>query len=146
MKIACSNKVVARNGFGRFTEACDEAARRTAQEAVERGAALSRTLAPIGHKVDGRTIPLRDSIFSEMTGATSGRWVSVARHALPTEYGAGPHPITGDVSFFWERERRMWQPGENVIDHPGNPAQPFLRPAYEIVMAQVMDIAKRNYP
>jgi hypothetical protein len=89
---------------------------------------------------------LKDSISAEMLSRTSGQWKATARHALPQEFGAGPHEITGDVSFFWESEGRMWNPGDNMIHHPGNPAQPYLRPAYKIISGKLLSIMKRFYP
>lgn len=141
-----SNRVVSRNGLGQLIRDCEQAGEDTAREAVERGAKLSRAMAPVGTKPDSRTKKLKDSIETHMISATSGVWYSTARHALPVEFSAAPHDISGKVFFFWEKEGRMWQPGENIIDHPGNPAQPFLRPAYDIVMAQIMEIARREYP
>lgn len=146
MRAAISSRVQMRNGTGRFAAQCSEAAARTVAKAIEEGADLSRDMAPIGGKADARTIPLKDSIESHQTGRTSGYWVATARHALPTEYGAGPHQLPGNVSFFWEEQGRMWEPGDNQINHPGSPAQPYLRPAYRIVMRNIMRWAKRYYP
>lgn len=157
MDIAVSNRVIARNGIGEFIDACRKGATRTVERAVKEGADLSRTMAPVGHKADVRTIPLADSIRHRMTGATSGEWYSTARHALPQEFGAAPHPIYGNphLRFYWEAAGRMFVPAEEfyhqpglvtVVNHPGNPAQPFLRPAYEAVMKRVMAIARAEFP
>jgi hypothetical protein len=155
--IAVSNRVISRNGIGRFIAECEQGATGTVQDAIDRGADLSRSLAPVGHKVDKRTIPLKDSISSAMTSATSGHWVAAARHALAQEFGAGPHVIAGSpgLSFYWEEAGRMFVPAEiyyntpgkvTIVNHPGNPAQPYLRPAYEVVMGEIMSIAAANYP
>lgn len=157
MKIAVSNQVSVRNRFGQFISACEDAAEETAKEAVQRGERLARQFAPEGHKVDLRTIPLKQSISSKMLSRTSGVWEASARHALPQELGAGPHDIPANVSFFWEREGRMWMhpdaylrltgyPGADPIQHPGNAPQPYMRPAYEIVSAEIMAIARKHYP
>lgn len=146
MDIGVSNRVVARSSFGRFIAAADRNASATVRDAIEDGANISRALAPVGTKHDYRTIPLKDSIETEMLSSTSGRWVARARHALPVERGAGPHLITKQVKFFWENMGRWWVPGEGFINHPGNRAQPYLRPAYEIVTRRLMDIARRHYP
>lgn len=146
MDVAVSNRVVVRNSIGRFRQACSDAAEETIREAVEEGAALSRSLAPVGHKNDPRTVHLKDSVESEVLSRTSGQWKSTARHALAIEKGAVPHPITGWVSFFWENEGRDWTPGPNEIQHPGNSAQPYLRPAYETIMRRIMSIAREKYP
>lgn len=146
MDLAISNRVVARNGIGRFLSQCEEAATATVNDAIDRGAKLSKGFAPVGVKADPRTIRLRDSIESEMTGATSGHWYASARHAIPQEKGGSPHFQTGDVSFYWEKKGRSWAPGSNLINHPGNPATHYLKRAYDIVMKQVMDIAREKYP
>ncbi len=146
MNVAVSNRVIARNNFGQFIRDCEQAAEKTVKESIDRGAKLSRDLAPAGNKTDSRTPKLKDSIKPEMLSRTSGVWKCTARHALPVETGSVPHEITGDVLFFWEREGRWWNPGDNIINHPGNAAQPYLRPAYDIVSREMMNIARRNYP
>ncbi len=146
MGIACSNRVISRNGFGRFIAECDAAATATVKQSIEEGADLSRTMAPVGHKIDPRTVKLKDSISTKMLSSTSGVWTSTARHSLAIEKGASSHTIPGEVSFFWEKHWRMWEPGPNEIHHPGNAAQPFLRPAYEVISHRIMAIARRNYP
>lgn len=146
MEIGVSNRVVARNGIGRFISECEAAATTSVEDAIERGAALSIEMAPKGAGDDPRTIALADSIYAEMTGATSGHWIATARHALPVEFGSVAHDQTGDVSFFWEAEGRMWEPGPNIIKHPAVGAQPYLRPAYKAIMGEMMQILKKHYP
>lgn len=154
---AVSNRVVARNHIGRFIDECSLAAKNTIEKAVHDGADLSRDFAPVGYKADLRTIPLKDSIRVRMRGRTSGEWYATARHALPQEFGAGPHPIYGDpdLSFFWEAKGRRFVPAQEfynqpgmvtVVNHPGNPAQPYLRPAYELISQRIMAIARGFYP
>lgn len=155
--IAVSNRVIARNGIGRFIAECEIAGTRTVQKLIKRGERLSKDFAPRGHKHDPRTIPLVDSIESRMTGRTSGEWYATARHALPQEKGAAPHVIAGSphLRFFWDEQGRMFVPAEEfygvpgavtMVNHPGNPPQPYLRPAYEIVMREAMRVADREYP
>jgi hypothetical protein len=150
--VACSNKVIARNGIGQFRRDVEGAATATVRKAVQRGAKLSRQMAPVGPKHDRRTVPLAQSIKWEVTGRTSGHWFATARHALAQELGAAPHLIAGQpvFKFWWENEGRMWIPGlfgePDIINHPGNPAQPYLRPAYELVMGSIMEIARQEYP
>jgi hypothetical protein len=146
MRIAVTKQVRLRNSTGRFRADCSRAAGRTIRKAIDDGAELSRGFAPRGHKHDTRTIPLADSIEATQTGRTSGHWEATARHALPQELGAAPHSIPGDVTFFWEEKGRFWEPGENEINHPGNAPQPYLKPAFDIIMARIMAIAKRYYP
>lgn len=146
MRMGVSNRVVARNNLGRFISEIESGGEQAVRDAIEQGAALSRDLAPVGVKPDKRTVPLASSIETVMSSRTSGYWRSFARHALPIEFGARPHPLPGNVRFFWMEEGRWWKPGTNTINHPGNQAQPFLRPAYEAVMGRVMENVKRRYP
>jgi hypothetical protein len=140
-----SPTVYARDNWGRFISAQEENAARMVKDAIEEGAALSRAAAPVGSKHDPRTIPLNESIETEMLSRTSGRWVARARHALAMERGARPHPITADVRFWWENEGRWWVPSEGWINHPGNAPQPYLRPAFEEIKRRIMNIARRHY-
>lgn len=143
--VAVSNRVLARDSFGRFIAACEAAGADMMRDMAEDGAALSRTLAPKGTKPDPRTTRLTDSITASST-ETSAHWQADARHALAQEKGGRPHEITGWVNFFWEKEGRDWEPGPNRIQHPGNPAHPYLRPAYEVIMGRWMEYARRYYP
>lgn len=144
--VAASTNVHLRNDFGRFISDCETAAGETIKAAVTEGADLSRDMAPVGHKDDPRTIPLAQSIEPVIVSRTSGFWQATARHALPVEFGAGPHDISGNVKFYWEEEGRWWEPGDNTIHHPGNRAQPYLRPAYEIIKQRLPAIMRRFYP
>lgn len=146
MAIAVSNRVIVRNGFGQFIRDCEGAATATVSDALDEGVAAAKIRAPVGFKPDPRTGKIIDSFYKQILGRTSGVFGNNARHALAQEKGARPHPITGDVTFFWEKYWRQWEPGENEIQHPGNPAHPYLRPGYEVVMRRIVDIAKRHYP
>lgn len=157
MEIGVSNRVIVRNSIGQFIRECEVAAQRTVEDMIKEGARLSRAEAPVGHKHDSRTIPLKDSIKTRMTSRTSGEWYATARHAMPQEKGAAPHVITGspDLSFYWEAAGRRFipasvyygEPGKvSLVNHPGNPAHPYLRPAYEVVMSRAMSFARKNYP
>jgi hypothetical protein len=152
MGVAVSNRVVARNGIGRFISDCEQAGEATARKMVSRGAKLSRELAPVGSKHDRRSIPISQSIREKMLSRTSGVWQATARHSLHQEFGTRPHTMYGSpfFRFYWEAMGRMWVPGlfggQDIINHPGHGPQPFLRPAYEMVMAQAMAIARAEYP
>lgn len=152
MEVGVSNRVVVRNGFGQFISEIEAAGQATVDEILDQGVDISRHMAPVGHDNDPRTVPLRDGFFVQKLGRTSGVWGNFARHALPVEFGARPHLIVGrpTMKFYWESERRMWVPGlfgePDIINHPGNDAQPYLRPAYRIVMQRAMQIARRFYP
>ncbi|MBA3240088.1 MAG: hypothetical protein H0T60_02585 [Acidobacteria bacterium] len=153
---AVSNEVSLRNSFGQFRSAMTKAGEDTLKDLLEAGANESRNLAPVGHKEDKRTAKIKDSIRTIVYPGNTGAWYSTARHAASQEYGARPHVIRGDphLRFFWEKHWRMFVPSEEYynmpgmvteVEHPGNPARPFLRPAYEIVTKRVMKIAKKNY-
>lgn len=147
-----SNRVVVRNSMGQFIAECEAAGQQTVDAILDEGVSLSHDMAPVGGKDDPRTVPLRDGFFTQKISRTSGVWGNFARHALAVEKGARPHPITGQpfLRFYWEEARRMWVPGlfgePDVVNHPGNEAQPYLRPAYRIVMQRAMQIARRYYP
>jgi hypothetical protein len=146
-----SNRVIMRDSFGRFIAECKQAGPKTVKDMVQDGAKLSRQMAPVGRDHDTRSIPIKQSINYRVAG-TTGYWFATARHALFQELGAGPHLILGSpfLQFFWEAEGRMWVPGamgpQDVVNHPGNPPQPFLRPAYEVIMARWARYADRHYP
>lgn len=147
-----STRVIARSSIGRFIAECELAAHDTVEKAIDRGAQLSRDFAPVGRDHDPRSIPIVASIKSKMLGSTSGHWYATARHAPFQEFGAGPHIMIGNpgFQFFWESEGKWWVPGlygtPDVIHHPGNAPQPFMRPAYDIISREIIQIAKGEYP
>lgn len=150
--VAVSNRVIARNSLGEFIRDCEQAGEATTKKLVEEGAKLSRRLAPSGTKHDYRSIPIKDSIFPRMVSRTAGVWEALARHAMFQEEGTRPHWMIGNpyFHFYWEEQGRMWIPGlfgePDIIGHPGNKPQPFLRPAYEAIMAKAMEVARQQYP
>ena len=152
MEMAISNRVISRNRFGQFIADCEAAGQQTVDDALSEMEDAARILAPTGYKIDRRTTPLHDSFFINKLSRTSGVLGNFARHALAIEKGARPHLIVGQpfMKFFWEEENRMWVPGlfgePDIINHPGNAAQPFMLPAYTAVMKRVMQIARRHYP
>lgn len=141
-----SNRVIVRNNMGTFIRDVEGAATATITDALNEGVAVAQVEAPHGHRADTRTAKISASFYTRILGRTSGVFGNSARHALYQEKGTGAHPIPGNVSFFWEKKWRMWEPGDNEIQHPGNPAHPFLRPAYKRVMGRIVAIAKRHYP
>ena len=149
--LSISNRVHYRDNFGRFIAQCKAAGPKTVEDMVKDGAKLSRQMAPVGSDDDPRSIPIKQSINYRVAG-TSGYWYATARHALAQELGAGPHTIMGSphLQFYWDNEGRMWQPGAmgpvDIVNHPGNPPQPYLRPAFEVIMARWAKYAQRWYP
>lgn len=151
MDIAMTNEAIYRDESGQFISALETGATEAVKEAIMRGEDLSKGFAPKGKKPDPRTQSLSDSIDSVMLSSTKGVWFATARHALPIEKGARPHPIgatdAGALSFFWEREGRDWvTPPYQPVQHPGNRAQPYLKPAYRIIARELIDICKRHMP
>lgn len=133
------------NNFAEFRAAIDAAGEPMMREIAEEGAKLSRQFAPRGIKQDPRTGHLSDNI-EPSSGGGSARWTARVRHALAIEFGASPHLITGWVNFYWANAGRDWEPGANMINHPGNAAHPYLRPAFEIMMSRALEIARKYYP
>lgn len=146
-----TTKVYARNRIGEFIAECEEAGRRTVHEMLEEGARVARASAPVGTKPDPRTIPLKDSIEVIQTSRTSGYFSSSARHAAPIEFGAAAHLIEGSpyLHFFWENEGRWFVPGlmgeVDIVNHPGNAAQPFMAPGLQAMALRYGSIAEHNY-
>lgn len=152
MDLAFAGHVAARNDLGQFIAACERAATETVRELIEDGERRSIELAPVGSKHDERTVTLQAGMFSEMISRTQGRWGCAARHALPIEFGAAPHVIMGNpwLYFFWEEQGRDWIPGltgaPDIINHPGNAAQPFLRPAFAEIKGEASAVMRSKYP
>lgn len=146
MRVANSNHVLTRNQFGRFINAVEAGNGAALTEALNDGVEISRSLAPKGHKRDKRTRSIQDSFYIRRVSRIEGYWGNSARHALPQETGSKRHPITGRVTFWWEKKGRLWHPGDNIIDHPGNPAHPYLRPSYEVVMKRMPEYLRKHAP
>ena len=151
MDVAVSNRVIARNGLGQFIRECEQAAGETVLDVARQGVAASRALAPV------RTGALASSIQPFLLTRTQAVWGSNLKYALPQETGARAHDLPANVSFWWEREGRMWMPpevylrrtghaGADPIKHPGNPGTHFLRDGFDSVWGRVMSIARKHYP
>src|SRR4051794_14622005 len=110
MRVAMTNEVRFRSHLGRFAALMEEGAYKTMEDAKDDGVRVAKSLAPTSWEYDPRTVKLKQSITGT---ATAGKavWGSGARHALPQEYGSVPHLQTGRVTFWWENEGRMWEPG-----------------------------------
>lgn len=151
MSVAVTSRVVARNSMGRFIAACEQAATETVLDIAQQGANASRTFAP------SRTGKLRASIQPFLLSRTQAVWGSSLKYALPQETGSVAHDMPANVSFFWEREGRMWMTpsqylwitgfeGADPIRHPGNPATHFLRDGWRSVKPRMVAIADKHYP
>jgi hypothetical protein len=134
-----------RDSSGRFTAHVENAVREALLEAAERGAQRSRELAPSGPPQPWKhQEKLEDSIDVFDHGSSAG-WGSSAPHAGAIEFGAAPHGIDGDplLGWFWgKRDGKMVK--AKHVEHPGNAAHPFLRPAFEEIKHELIDIIRRN--
>lgn len=148
---AVSTRVTARSGIGRFIADCEGAATATVLEAATDGSRIAAGRAP------KRTGALAASIKPFLLSRTSAVWGSSLKYALPQETGSVPHDLPSNVSFFWEREGRMWMApdtyqrvtghaGADPIKHPGNPATHYLRGSYSVIKPRLLSIAKKHYP
>lgn len=146
--LAVSNHVVVRDDFGRFIKACNDAAAKVVDDAIDTGVALSAGYAPTGYRADPRTAKLHDSFFAERISRTQGYWGNDARHALFVEFGTNAHPISGHLEFFWEKYFRMFIPSGEIdtVQHPGTHEQPYLRPAYKVVQGMIPGMMRKYYP
>ncbi len=149
--VVYTNRVIARNSFGRFIRECEQAAEATVYDTVKEGAEVAAVLAP------KRTGRLASSIEPFMLSATSGVWGSNVKYAAAQEKGAVPHPISAYVSFYWDKMGRQWlhpptyqrltgHPGADPINHPGNAATHFLRDSAAMMQRRMAQIAKSRYP
>lgn len=160
-----TNVILRRNAFGQFTRKLENAAHDAVEEAVERGARMSRQLAPTGGKSRASYakrpgyVPLKRSIRTHVSG-NRGYWYSVAPHARFVEEGTRPHRIEGELVFYWPPSPGnpkgwfVWSkegfdnytPRGAYVNHPGTEAQPFLRPAYErVVKRQMSEILREKF-
>lgn len=140
-----SLQVKDRDQFGRFIAMCDQAARDAAEEIADVGARSARVRAPSGPaRADyGRRPKLRRSIKGYARGKTA-HWSVDTPHAMPQEFGAGPHRITGNP-FLAFKGRRGTVVTKSVM-HPGNKPQPYMRPAVDMVRARMLSILRKHYP
>jgi hypothetical protein len=158
---ASTQTIVNRNRFGRFASQIESGCDRAVERWVELGAATSRAMAPgPGYRVSDYSrragyIPLKASIKGKANGHT-GQWSTNAPHWKFVEYDTAPHEITGFLDFPWNGGRFVWndprysnwtEESGATVHHPGTSAQPFMRPAYELVVKrQMMAILKSEMP
>lgn len=149
--LVVSRQLTVRDRSGAFIADCAGAASKSIAEAIQQGAAISRSMAPV------KTGTLAGSIAPVQLSRTTGVWGTDIFYAMYQEKGAGPHEIPSRVSFYWERMGRQWMwpetyliktgfPGADPINHPGNPAQPFLEPAYDMMKHKLVRIMAKYYP
>lgn len=158
---AKTRTVYNRNRLGQFAEEIEKGCDRAVDRWVELGAATSREMAPgPGYRVGNYSrragyIPLKASIGSVAHGH-SGYWYTNAPHWKFVEYPTGAHSITGYLVFPWKGGMFRWddprfsnwtEGSGATVHHPGTGAQPFLKPAYELVVKrQMMAILKSEMP
>jgi HK97 gp10 family phage protein len=125
------------DGFEEAAEDLEEFARRLRVFEARIPETLDRALEKTSRKVESTasinapkdTNRLANSSFSRKEGR--GRWVVgfSAEYAAPVEFGSEPHIITPNdadaLHFFVDGEEVFTK----RVEHPGTPAQPYLRPA-----------------
>lgn len=137
-----SNRVFARDDFGRFLADIDEAAQATVSELLSIGIATSRVAAPV------KTGRLRESFMRQMLSSHSGVYANTAPYAKFQDEGVGPNEKPADVSFWWQAQGRFWSPdstGTQVIQHPGNPASNFMAAGWAAIRAAAPSVTAKHY-
>lgn len=134
--VEVSNQIQMRDQWGRYEALLDEAGIRTAEALVEHAANDAADRAPVGpgRKDYGRRPKLNTVVEPVMTSPKVGVIRVAAGHAGAQEHGAEPHWIPNAFGL-----------GITVL-HPGNPAQPYIRPAILALKRVALAIAKRYYP
>lgn len=134
-----------RSETGRFLAECDGAAAAAVQAVGERGARMAKRLAPSSSFPEPRGGKLRPGISFYMTGGMVGVIASTARHTLAIERGASAHQI-GAPGQLLANKQKDWGPRIGPVNHPGNDAQPFLKPAYAMIRSRMIDVMRDFYP
>jgi len=129
-----------RDNAGRFASLLEKAASETVAEIVANAEAVAKAQTP------RRSGKLYRSIRGVVLSSHSGAVAAGTDYALYQEKGTFPHLMPGNVSFFWEREGRMWVPGSNAIVHPGNLGKHFMVAALHYMKARYAAIAAKHYP
>lgn len=130
-----STRIQMRDNFDRFIALANEAGEEAARELVETAADDASDRAPVGpaRRDYGRRPKLSANVIPVMVGPKTGHVVATPEHGGPQEKGAGPHPIPN-----------AWGSGRTVM-HPGNAAQPYIRPAIRALKAKSAAILRRYY-
>lgn len=131
-----STQIQFRDNSGQFIALLNAAGAAAARELVETAADDAADLAPVGPAREdyGRRGKLTENIEPVMTSAKVGVIVVRPLHGGAQEHGAGPHMIPN-----------AFGRGAPVL-HPGNPAQPFVRPAIIALKGKARAIIERFYP
>ena len=110
------------------------------RRAAERVTQEAKRLCPVSPRGSGdnRSGHLRSSIGFDLVRDAEGLRADVGTtvdYALPVELGSRPHVIEshGDWPL---RNRKTGQVFGRKVQHPGAPAQPFLRPAVDILRSE----------
>jgi hypothetical protein len=135
-----SNQVIARDDLGKFIADIENAAPRLIEASLDAGVDAAKAVTPVD---TGR---LRNSFASRLLSRTVGIFSNSAPYARWQDEGGDPHQQTGWVTFLWEKRGRMWNPGDNMINHPGNDAAHFMRTGYRAACAYAKANMGRFYP
>lgn len=128
-----------RDHLGRYLASIPEKARRSIEAAAKKGSHVARA------RATSKTGAMRATIHPIMFNDFAGGITVGTDHWKFQEEGTAPHPITGEVHFWWENEGRPWMPGSNTISHPGNPAVHFMLAGYEVAKADLMREVEANF-
>ena len=142
-----------RDESGRFISYVDSGVEDAIEEMARDGYSIALDLAPKGSKPDDRGPSITGGMYYTKAWDRKHGWVwgSTAKHALIQELGSKRtwwEMYAGKTKFYWEREGRMFKPGDNWIKHPGLNANPFpegyLRPSLEAVWQDYADYLRRH--
>ena len=142
-----SKVVYARNKLGQLVS--DAKALGALNETLDEGLRAAIAAAPIGPPRDdyGRRPQLRGDIHKVMLSSRSGVIRISAVNALSQETGAVPHEIHAvngpNLVFYWIK-KGQWFKGP-MVNHPGNPPQPYMEVGFETMDAKAEGIIAKWY-
>jgi HK97 gp10 family phage protein len=117
--------VIEYNHFPAIAAAAAGKVKACVEKAVKDVEAQAKAKAPID------TGALQGSILGKMTGAYSGEVAPHVDYAIYVEFGTRAHIITP------KNAKALYWPGAahpvKSVNHPGTPAQPYMRPAADAV-------------
>lgn len=121
-----------------FPSIVDEKMEPVLNESTARGYGRMYSLTPF------KTGELRSSLFGRVVNRTRIEIGATARHASPVEFGTRPHeirPIRASVLRFEIGGRVIYT---KRVSHPGTRAQPFVRPAVNLIKSLIPELMWRE--
>lgn len=126
--IPVTARVYWRDPFGRFMRETDEASADAIQAASRQGSELAKAFA------SKRTGEMAGEIHPIGSGMHGGWAAGSSPQTEPQEFGAGPHEIPN--AFGWGV----------TVQHPGNPAQHFMKRSFDIISAKLAAMVQARLP